>query len=106
MESKETPPKWIKSLLKQQTNSLKTIINDALTVNDSTSKPSKRLKSNPTTKQKVLKQRTSPHESDDDFDSRFGHLIGLNVNNDNETDNEGEDDEDNDNSSHCRHRPK
>ena len=93
MGSKDKPPKWIKALLEEQTNSLKSIINDALTVNNSTDQPSKRLKSNPTPKQKVLKQRKPAHESDDDFDTRFGHLIGLNVNHDNEDD----DDEDNDN---------
>ena len=93
MGSKDKPPKWIKSLLEEQTNSLKSIINDALSVNNSTDQPSKRLKSNPTPKQKVLKQRKPAHESDDDFDTRFGHLIGLNVNHDNEDD----DDEDNDN---------
>ena len=75
----EEPPKWIKTLLEKQTHSLKTIINDALMTKDSTSQPSKCLKSS-APKQKVLNQPNSSHGSDDDFDTRFGHLIGLNVN--------------------------
>merc|ERR1711913_161546 len=33
-------------------------------------------------------------ESDDDFDTRFGHLIGLNVNHDNEDDHYDEEEDD------------
>ena len=92
MGSKETPPKWIKTLLKQQSNSLKSIINDALVKKDPTSQPKKRLKSSTTTP----KQQISSHDPEDDFDTMFGHLIGLNIN-DNEDDDEGEDDEDENN---------
>ena len=103
MGSKDSPPKWIKSLLEEQTKSLKSIINDALVSKDPTHQPKKRKSSTTTEKtgewvkikQKTPKQQISSHESDD-FDTRFGHLIGLNVN-DNEDDDEVEDDEDENN---------
>ena len=91
MGSKETPPKWIKTLLEQQTNSLKSIINDALAKKDPTPQPKKRLKSSSTTPKQI-----PSHDPEDDFDTRFGHLIGLNVN-DNEDGDEGENDEDENN---------
>ena len=93
----EEPPKWLKTLLEHQTKSLKSIINDALVSKDPTSQPKKHLKAS-TSKQKVPDKQNPPIGSDDDFDTRFGHLIGLNVNdNDDEVEVEDDEDEDNDN---------
>ena len=88
----EKPPKWLKTLLDHQTESLKSVINDALSTQNKSNSSPKRRKVQNTSKSKIPKKQSSSQD-DDDFDQRFGHLIGPNVNND--TEDEGENDESN-----------
>ena len=90
----EKPPKWLKSLLDHQTESLKSVINDALNTSNKSPNPSpkrRKVHSN-TSKSKSSKPKKS-HDDEDDFDQRFGHLIGPNVNNDKDDNNNDKDDD-------------
>ena len=89
----EKPPKWLKTLLDHQTESLKSVINDALSTQNKSNSSPKRRKVQNTSKSKVPKKQSSSQDDDDDFDQRFGHLIGPNVNNNDNEDDEGENDE-------------
>ena len=91
----EKPPKWLKSLLDHQTESLKSVINDALNTSNKSPNPSpkrRKVHSN-TSKSKSSKPKKS-HDDEDDFDQRFGHLIGPDVNNDKDDNNNDKDDDD------------
>ena len=88
----EKPPKWLKTLLDHQTESLKSVINDALSTHNKSNPSPKRSKVQNTSKSKIPKKQSSSQD-DDDFDQRFGHLIGPNVNNNDNEDDEGENDE-------------
>ena len=94
----EKPPKWLKSLLDHQTESLKSVINDALNTSNKSPNPSpkrRKVHSN-TSKSKSSKPKKSHDDDEDDFDQRFGHLIGPDVNNDKDDNNNDKYDDDDD----------
>ena len=89
-DNEEEPPKWFEKffirLQNQQTEQLASLIkNNGTPTNESKVPPAKRQKTQggaPLPHHSATPPPRVIYDSDDEFDARFGHLIGDNINND------------------------